>query len=251
MRRLSRLAARPMAAIAASSVSATKPVTPSSMTSGTAPRRKATTGVPQAMASIMTRPNGSGQSIGKSNAAAFFSRSVLASSLTSPTSRMWSPSISGLEPILVVARFRPRDLGCHVQRDFGDLGQADSNLRTFVSRQSTKKREIATGAITRLQELAGHAVVDRRQPVCLRTGWRWWFEMETNGARGKRLISSGKSGVSKRLCRGGGVRHARPRQERQMQPIDVAVDHVKLGDRLDQTIELERVGDHCFPVGTA
>ena len=37
---------------------------------GTAPRRHAMTGVPQAIASIMTRPNGSGQSIGNSSAAA-------------------------------------------------------------------------------------------------------------------------------------------------------------------------------------
>ena len=41
-----------------------KPEMPSSMTSGTAPCPKAMTGVPHAMASIMTRPKGSGQSIG-------------------------------------------------------------------------------------------------------------------------------------------------------------------------------------------
>lgn len=44
------------------------PVTPSSMISGTDPRRQAITGVPQAMASIMTSPNGSGQSIGNNKA---------------------------------------------------------------------------------------------------------------------------------------------------------------------------------------
>ena len=47
-----------------------KPVTPSSMTSGTEPQRQAITGVPQAIASIITSPNGSGQSIGNSSAAA-------------------------------------------------------------------------------------------------------------------------------------------------------------------------------------
>jgi hypothetical protein len=41
-----------------------KPVTPSSITSGTEPQRYAITGVPQAIASIITRPKGSGQSIG-------------------------------------------------------------------------------------------------------------------------------------------------------------------------------------------
>ncbi|EUA13751.1 glycosyl transferase [Mycobacterium xenopi 4042] len=37
----------------------TKPVTPSSTISLTAPRSRATTGVPQAIASIITIPNGS------------------------------------------------------------------------------------------------------------------------------------------------------------------------------------------------
>ena len=45
-----------------------KPVTPCSTTSGTEPQRQAITGVPQAIASIITRPNGSGQSIGNSSA---------------------------------------------------------------------------------------------------------------------------------------------------------------------------------------
>ena len=47
-----------------------KPVTPSSITSGTEPRLNAITGVPHAIASIITRPNGSGQSIGNSSACA-------------------------------------------------------------------------------------------------------------------------------------------------------------------------------------
>jgi len=39
-------------------------VTPFSITSGTEPQLHATTGVPQAIDSIMSKPNGSGQSIG-------------------------------------------------------------------------------------------------------------------------------------------------------------------------------------------
>jgi hypothetical protein len=42
-----------------------KPVSPSTTTSATEPRRSATTGVPHAMASIITMPNGSSQRIGK------------------------------------------------------------------------------------------------------------------------------------------------------------------------------------------
>ena len=47
-----------------------KPVTPSTMISGTEPRRSAMTGVPAAIDSIITSPNGSGQSLGNSVAAA-------------------------------------------------------------------------------------------------------------------------------------------------------------------------------------
>ena len=47
--------------------------------------RHAITGVPQAMASIITSPNGSGQSIGKSSAVAPPSSSFFSSSPTSPT----------------------------------------------------------------------------------------------------------------------------------------------------------------------
>ena len=59
---------RPTARTAPSRSSTTNPVTPSCITSGTEPQRQAITGVPQAIASIMTKPNGSGQSIGNSRA---------------------------------------------------------------------------------------------------------------------------------------------------------------------------------------
>jgi hypothetical protein len=42
------------------------PVMPSSITSGTDPRQNAIVGVPQAIASIIDSPNGSGESIGSS-----------------------------------------------------------------------------------------------------------------------------------------------------------------------------------------
>ena len=47
------------------------PVTPWSMISGTEPWRKASRGVPHAIASIITKPNGSGQSIGNKSANAW------------------------------------------------------------------------------------------------------------------------------------------------------------------------------------
>ena len=84
---LERLAGRPhrlsvptrRAAVTASSIVSTmKPLTPSAITSGTEPLRKAITGVPADIASIITRPKGSGQSIGNSSARACPRKSHLA-----------------------------------------------------------------------------------------------------------------------------------------------------------------------------
>jgi len=61
-----------------------KPVRRCSTTSGAAPSGKASTGVPQASASIITMPNGSGQRIGTSSARALASSDVLVAKSTSP-----------------------------------------------------------------------------------------------------------------------------------------------------------------------
>ena len=68
-------------AVAGIAPSALKPATPSSMTSATEPQRNTIPGVPHAIASIMTRPKGSGQSIGKSSADAPLSKWPLSASL--------------------------------------------------------------------------------------------------------------------------------------------------------------------------
>src|SRR5712672_816823 len=62
------------------------PVFPFSMISETDPQRHAVTGVPQAMASISTRPNGSGQSIGNRRALAFPRKADFSLSPISPIS---------------------------------------------------------------------------------------------------------------------------------------------------------------------
>ena len=66
----SSVAAARIACAISRGLSTRKPVTPCSMISGSAPDGKAMTGVPAAMDSAMTRPNGSGQRIGKSVAIA-------------------------------------------------------------------------------------------------------------------------------------------------------------------------------------
>ena len=77
------------------SSSTMKPVTPSSTTSGTEPRLNAMTGVPHAMASIMTRPNGSGQSIGISSAMAPLRNADFSLSPISPIYSVLVDAMSG------------------------------------------------------------------------------------------------------------------------------------------------------------
>ena len=90
-----RLSIRCSAPTAPCTSSTMKPVTPSSITSGTEPRLNATTGVPQAIASIITRPNGSGQSIGNSSAFAPDRNAGFCASLISPMNSTCAWSSSG------------------------------------------------------------------------------------------------------------------------------------------------------------
>ena len=71
------------------------PLRPWSTTSGTEPQRQAITGVPQAMASIMTSPNGSGQSIGNRSAAALPRKADFSASPISPTNSISGSSSKG------------------------------------------------------------------------------------------------------------------------------------------------------------
>ena len=81
--------------MASSTESTIMPVIPGSMISGTEPRRNASTGVPHAMASIITSPKGSGQSTGNSSALAPPRNSLLPRSLISPMYSIPGPLSSG------------------------------------------------------------------------------------------------------------------------------------------------------------
>ena len=84
------------AATASSSLATMRPVTPSSTISGTEPHGNAITGVPHAIASIMTSPKGSGQSIGNISARALPRNSCLSRSVISPTNSTPGPSIGSI-----------------------------------------------------------------------------------------------------------------------------------------------------------
>ena len=119
-----------------------KPVSPWSTISGTEPQRQATTGVPQAMASIITRPNGSGQSIGNSSAWALprnadFSRVAdLAHELDQGIVEQ------RLDDLAEVGRVRGVDLGRDLQRQARALGDGDRPVRALLRRDPAEEGQI-------------------------------------------------------------------------------------------------------------
>ena len=86
------------------------------MTSGTEPQRQAITGVPQAMASIITSPNGSGQSIGNSSASAPPRKADFSASPISPTNSTSGSCEQRLDLVFEVGPVGVVDLGRDPQR---------------------------------------------------------------------------------------------------------------------------------------
>ena len=123
-----------------------KPVRPCSTTSGTEPQRQAITGVPQAMASIITRPNGSGQSIGNSRAAALprkadFSRVAdLAHELDQRVVEQ------RLDLLVEVGAVGGVDLGRDLQPHARALGDRDRPVRPLLRRDAAEEGEVGVTA---------------------------------------------------------------------------------------------------------
>ena len=120
-------------------------MTPGSITSGVEPQRQATTGVPQAIASIITRPKGSGQSIGNSSASApprnadFCAVADLADELDQ---RIVQQRLDLFVEIGGVGRV---DLGGDLQRHAQPLGDGDGPVGALLRRDAAQEGQIAAG----------------------------------------------------------------------------------------------------------
>ena len=116
------------------------------ITSGTEPQRNAITGVPHAIASIMTSPNGSGQSIGNSSAAAPPRNVVLLASPISPTNSMRGSVEQRLDLRLVVLLIVLVDLGGDLQRHAQRAARSRSRDRGASRARCAQKRQVAARA---------------------------------------------------------------------------------------------------------
>ncbi len=101
------------------------------------------TGVPQAIASIITRPNGSGQSIGTSSAMAPLRNSGFSTSLISPINSTLRPSIIGSIVVVEIGFVDPIDLGGDLQRNAGLAGDTDGAVRPLFRADPAEERQVA------------------------------------------------------------------------------------------------------------
>src|ERR1700722_10293742 len=100
------------------------------MISGIEPQRNASTGVPHAMALVITSPNGSGQSTGNNRAAASPKNLAFSRSLISPMNSTPGPSIS--EYLVAEVLFIDLvHLGCDLQWDASSARNPDCAIRTL------------------------------------------------------------------------------------------------------------------------
>jgi len=112
---------------------------------GLEPRRRAITGVPQAMASGMTRPK-----VGPIDREQERSSPPQQIALASIVHFTNEPDLVVVDdrqqPFLVVASFRPWDLGGHPRRQTSCLDQTDCGLGPLLLGELAKEREVAAGA---------------------------------------------------------------------------------------------------------
>jgi hypothetical protein len=138
------------------------------MTSATEPLRKASTGVPHAIASIMTRPNGSGRRSGTARRARLAEEFALGGLVDLTDEFNAGPVEQRLDPyaeILLV------DLGRNLERDAESARDSNRRLDPFFRRNAAEESEIAAARVEGgLEQIDRQPVIDCRQKVRIRNG---------------------------------------------------------------------------------
>jgi hypothetical protein len=127
-------------------------------------------GVPHAIASIMTSPNGSGQSIGNTSASAPPKNRLflVVANLADEVHERIGEEVRDIAiEIDAVDRI---DLGRDANRYARAFGDRDGTVGPFLGADSTDEREIAAIARAELVDICGQAVVHRSHPIRLRYG---------------------------------------------------------------------------------
>ena len=145
------------------------------------------TGVPAARDSIITRPKGSGQSLGNSVAAAPAKKLGFWRSSSSPT-KVASWTEQRLDLALEVLDVHRVDLGGDVQRSARAPGDLDGQGRALLGADAPDEREVLAGRATRWSRSdRGRGRCRRWRPTAAlrsRRGSRWLSLTETSGMSG-------------------------------------------------------------------
>src|SRR5258706_11339417 len=220
-----------MAWTASASPSTTKPVTPSSTTSATEPDRNAITGVPHAMASIITRPKGSGQSIGNSKAEAPARNFCLAASSTSPISRMVAVDLR-FKPFLEVTPLPTWYFRRDAKRHSGGARNADCGLRALLGGEPAEKGKVRSAFDAGAKQIGRQTVIHGTKPVRIAKRGALIVRNRNEGSARKAADNIRQTRQIQTAMHSGDEWHAEPAKQWQMQPVDMGVDHVKLGGLL-------------------
>ena len=158
-------------------------MTPSSTISGAAPRGVATTGVPDASASIITMPNGSCHAIGLRRQTASPRSSCFVAPATSPTNSMSPPSSGRTCSSKYSCSGCSRSFAGDLERYAGLGGDADGGVHALVRAHPPEEQRIAA-----LAAADGELVQSMPWWITAATGMSpaveaWWCEMAMIGTR--------------------------------------------------------------------
>ena len=232
---------RLVASIASSRLLQMNPVTPWSRISGTDPPRMATTGVPHASDSIITRPKGSGQSIGNSKAVAPPRKAPFSPSadLTEVLDeRMVQQRLDVLLEVALVGRVH---FGRDLEWTAAGLRDFDGSIDAFFRRDTAKEGKIPTWAGTEMQLTVRQTVIHGADPVL--TGQRVALRVGDGDQRQIRELAVERHDlwqIEPAVQR----RHMGNRQaprDREVQRRDVKVDDVELVHALRNLFDEEQM----------
>ena len=221
------------------------PFTPSCSISFTEPRAKATTGVPQAKASIITSPNGSGQLIGNCSARVAQEFLLLVVVDLADIFDKRACRDQRCQHRFVIFAVRGIRLGGDVERDSRRVGDGDGFLRPFLRRDAAEECQIFARLLVLREQVAGQAVIDGGHPSGPRNGRVLAVRNRHNRHLCVRPIDGLQVGQIEAAVQGGQrpVRHRA--EQRVVEEIDVEMQHVEFGLPFGDLIEHHHVNSRA------
>lgn len=214
-----------------------KPVSPWRSTSGTEPWLKAITGVPQASASIMTSPNGSGQSMGNSKARAFPSNSFFLPLVDLAHELNQGMPQQGLDPGFEILPVGLVHLGGHLEGQAGSKGDFNGPVGALLGGHPPQEGQIIAGLGAEAVQIFGQAVLDGAQPIGAADRHTLVIRNGHHGQLAEVVEDGPQIPQVQAAMEGGDMGHRRAAEHREVQIIRVEMDDVELGGHFRHPVE--------------